>query len=66
MPKAVKGTVAAVLLFTIIYGLAALNQQAVLTLPAGTMYILFLYALIGCLGMVVVLPLLFLKKEKKD
>ena len=63
MPKVVKGTLLAVFLYAVFYLIASFNQQAVLEIPASILYLLFLYALVGCVGMVVILPLLLLKKK---
>ena len=63
MPKVVIGTIIAVATYTIIFLLAYFNEGATLQLPGETIYPLLAYALIGCLGMVVVLPLLILKNK---
>lgn len=63
MPKVVIGTIAAVVLYTLVFALAYFNSEASLRLPSETLYPLLVYGLIGCLGMVVVLPLLILKNK---
>ncbi len=64
MPKVVKGTILAVLIYSVFYIVASFNQDAVMPIPAETMYLLFIYAIVGSLGMVVVLPFMFLTKKK--
>ncbi|MCP8617835.1 hypothetical protein [Salirhabdus salicampi] len=64
MPKVVKGTILAVVIYTIFYILATTNQEASLTIPAETMYLLFIYSIVGSIGMVVVLPIIIFKNRK--
>jgi uncharacterized membrane protein (DUF485 family) len=64
MPKVVIGTIVALVVYVLLFVLASFNKDAVWTIPGGTVYLLFIYAAIGCLGMVLVLPLLFWKKDK--
>lgn len=61
--KPMAGVVFAVALYTVIYSLAHLYGSATLQLPSISIYPIMLYAIIGCLGMVIILPLLILKNK---
>jgi hypothetical protein len=63
VPKVVVGSIVLVLAYIILYVLASFNQESVIPLPSAVVHLLFVYGLIGCLGMVVILPLLFLRKK---
>ncbi|MCP3764373.1 hypothetical protein NLX67_18685 [Domibacillus sp. A3M-37] len=64
MPKVVKGTIFAVFIYCAIYFLASLNPNIVWEIPGSIIYLLFIYGIVGCFGMVFVLPLVILKNKK--
>jgi hypothetical protein len=64
VPKVVRWTIVSLVVYVLLFVLASFNKDAVWTIPGGIVYLLFIYAIIGCLGMVLVLPFLFLKKDK--
>jgi hypothetical protein len=63
VPKAVKGIILSLLAYIVIFIIASFNRNVDFQLPGETIYVLLVYALVGCLGMVIVLPLLILKKK---
>lgn len=64
LPSVVYGSLAVALVYGVLYLLASLYSQAVLQIPAWTIYPLYVYALIGCVAMVVVLPFFALQRGK--
>ncbi|TWI59906.1 hypothetical protein [Halalkalibacter nanhaiisediminis] len=64
MPKVVKGTILAVVIYCLFYLVATLFPTIVWEIPGSIIYLLLMYAIIGCFGMVVVLPLVILKTRK--
>ena len=55
--RVVVGAVAAAAIYTVLYVLATVFENAIWGIPAAAMYPLYVYAFIGCLAMVVVLPI---------
>ncbi len=64
VPKVVIGVTAAAAIYAGLYVLATVFGEAVWRVPSATMYPLYAYALIGCLAMVLVLPIYALWKSK--
>jgi Na+/proline symporter len=64
VPKVVIGVIAAAAIYAGLYVLATVFGEAVWRIPSATMYPLYAYAFIGCLAMVLVLPIYALWKSK--
>jgi Na+/proline symporter len=64
VPKVVIGVIAAAAIYAGLYVLATVFGEAVWRVPSATMYPLYAYAFIGCLAMVLVLPIFALWKSK--
>ncbi len=62
--RVVVGAVAAAAIYTVLYVLATVFENATWGIPAAAMYPLYVYAFIGCLAMVVVLPIFALRQSK--
>ncbi len=62
--RVVVGAVVAAAIYTVLYVLATVFENAVWEIPAAVMYPLYVYAFIGCLAMVVVLPIFALRRSK--
>ena len=62
--RVVVGAVAAAAIYTVLYVLATVFENAIWGIPAAAMYPLYVYAFIGCLAMVVVLPIFALRQSK--
>jgi Na+/proline symporter len=64
VPGVVVGALGAVALYALLYALASAYDAAVLEVPPATAYPLLVYALIGCVAMVTVLPFFALLRDK--
>jgi hypothetical protein len=64
LPGVVYGSLAVAAAYGVLYLLASVYSQAVLQIPAWTVYPMYVYALIGCVAMVVVLPFFALQRGK--
>ncbi|WP_158735875.1 hypothetical protein [Alteribacillus sp. YIM 98480] len=69
MPKAVKGSIFVIIGYIILFFVTKNLEGASLIVPVETLYILLLYAGIGCLVFIFVLPAVLIieeTKKKKD
>jgi Na+/proline symporter len=64
IPKVVVGTIVAAALYAALYALASVFGDAVWRMPEALMYPLYVYAIIGCVAMVLVLPIFALRGNK--
>ena len=64
MPGVVIAVIAIVAAYGILYAVASVFAQAVLQIPSAAMYPLYAYALVGCVAMVLVLPVFVLRASK--
>jgi Na+/proline symporter len=64
VPGVLVGIVGVTAAYAVLYTLASLYGEAVLGLPAASVYPLYAYAFIGCLAMVLVLPIFALRTNK--
>ena len=64
LPKVVVGTIAIILVYGILYLLASIFPNATVSVPHALIYPLYVYAMLGCAAMVVVLPLFALRGNK--
>lgn len=66
IPGVVVGVAGAVAAYAILYTLASVFGKAALKIPAVTMYPLYVYGFIGCLAMVLILPVFALRENRKS
>lgn len=64
LPKVVVGTIAVTALYGILFALASIFGGVVLRMPEALIYPLYVYAIIGCAAMVLVLPIFALRRNK--
>lgn len=64
MPRVVVGIIAATVIYAVLYILASTYPEAVWGIPAAVVYPLYAYAFVGCLAMVLVLPIFALRTNK--
>lgn len=65
VPKVVVGTIVAAVLYAVLYALASAFGEAVWRMPEALIYPLYVYAIIGCVAMVLVLPIFALRGNKR-
>jgi SSS family solute:Na+ symporter len=65
VPGVVVGVAVTIAAYVALYVLASVFAEAVLRIPAATMYPLYAYAFVGCVAMVLVLPVLVLRADKR-
>jgi Na+/proline symporter len=64
LPRVVVGTVAVAALYGVLYALASAFGGVVLRMPEALIYPLYVYAIVGCAAMVLVLPIFALRQNK--
>lgn len=64
LQRVVIGTVAVAVLYSVLYALASAFEGVVLRMPEALIYPLYVYAIIGCAAMVLVLPIFALRQNK--
>lgn len=64
LPKEIKGSLAVVVGYIILFFITKAYQESSVLIPAETLYILIFYSVIGCLGLLFVLPVILIVEER--
>lgn len=66
LPKVVKGSIIVVIGYVILFFITKSLEGSSLILPVEVLYILLLYAFVGCLVFIFVLPVILIVEERKN